>query len=198
MTVCTLRRLPRRRALLAAGAGTALVLGLAACTGGQRPASDAADAHAPHAGQYAVAKAGPNVTEVQHVTAGGYSLVAAGEPVVATLPGGSSTVEVSGPDVQLPYNAPGTPIAGEDAHGELTVTFTRTTGSLPVRASDFLALDEDQSPIALTPDRATLTAAGGTTETLHLSGLFHTGHTTLTWQPEGKPLVTWDFTIEID
>ena len=189
----------RRRSRALAGAalvvGAGLMLAMTGCT---TAASDPADTPAPASGHYPVAKAGHNVTTVQTVDEGGYALVSAGEPVDVRLASGASRVTVSGPDVQLPADVPGQPIAGEEAPGTLTVTFTDTTGSIPVSAADFLALDEEQSPESLTPDRATMTASPSGTETLHLDGVFHSGHTTLTWQPAGHPLVTWDFVIEID
>ena len=40
--------------------------------------------------------------------------------------------------------------------------------------------------------------APGHPATLHLSTVFRAGQTTFTWQPQGKPLVTWDFVVELD
>ena len=33
---------------------------------------------------------------------------------------------------------------------------------------------------------------------MRLSAQIPSGHATLTWQPTGHPLVTWDFVVEVD
>ena len=176
-------------ALVLASAGAC-----AACSG---PADAAADA-APPAGHYAVATPQPQVTATPHVTAGGYQLVAAGDPVDVSLPGADLTAQVSGPDVALPTPEPGQPISAESAPGVLTVTLTARSGSLDVPTSSFLGLDEKRDPISLRPDADRLQVSPDHPVTVHLAAQFDSGHTTLTWQPLGTPLITWDFTVEID
>jgi len=180
-----------RAAALVLAAGTLC----AACTG-----ADAADAGAgaPSSGHYAVATPQPEVLATPQVSAGGYQLVSAGDPVDVRLPDVELSAQVSGPDVELPTPAPGQPVTAESAAGVLTVTFTAQSGSLDVPASSFLGLDEKRDPIALTPDADQLSVTPGAPVTLHLAGQFASGHTTLTWQPLGSPLITWDFTVEID
>ena len=204
---------PRSRA-----AAVTLVVAAAACVaalalhGGDEPASAsaptatsttafeslAAPQRAPHAGSYPVATAQAAVTATPTVTPGGYQLVAAGVPVDLRTPDAEAVVTVSGPDVDVPTPQVGQPITASRAPGVLTVTVVPSSGSVPVRAGDFLGLDEEQAPYALTPDAEEVTATPGHPATLHLTSDFASGHTTLTWQPDGRPLVTWDFVVEID
>lgn len=164
---------------------------LAGCSG-------QSDAAAPGAGSYPIATPGPQNSAVPSVSAGGYQLVSAGNPVQVHLPEADLVAQVSGPDVAVPTPAPGQPITATAAPGVLTVTFTATRGSIDVPASTFLGLDEDRDPLALAPDAASVPVSPGHPGSLHLSSQFASGHTTLTWQPEGSPLITWDFTVEID
>ncbi|WP_328292885.1 hypothetical protein OG218_09060 [Kineococcus sp. NBC_00420] len=179
----------RRPAALArtVAAGTLVLVATAGC----------ADA-APGAGSYPVATPQTQVLATPTASAGGYQLVAAGDPVRVVLPGADVTAQVSGPDVEVPTPAPGQPLSAVSAPGVLTVTFTATSGHLDVAAAGFLGLDEKQDPEALTADAPSVTVEPGHPATLHLSSTFATGHTTLTWQPLGTPLVTWDFVVEID
>ena len=193
--------------LVVAAAAGALAVGL---SGGDDPSartpaptsaagdSPAAAGGAPHAGSYPVATAQPAVTATPTVTPGGYQLVAAGVPVELRTPDAQAVITVSGPDVDVPVPQVGQPITASRAPGVLTVTVTASAGSVPVRAGDFLGLDEQQEPYALTSDAAQATATPGHPVTVHLASDFASGHTTLTWQPGGAPLVTWDFVVEID
>jgi len=190
---------PHRRAPLAA----LVVVAAAALAGCSGAAAGAADdvvtvTSAPHAGAYPVATPVPQVTSTPTVSAGGYQLVAAGDPVHVVLPDADLVAVVAGPELDVPEPAPGQPITAQSAPGVLSVTLTVDSGHLTVPASSFLALDEDQNPVALTSSTPTVTATPGHPATVQLSSRFATGHTTLTWQPQGKPLITWDFVVEID
>ncbi|RIX30809.1 hypothetical protein [Amnibacterium setariae] len=185
-----------RRIRLAAGAAAAAVA-LAALTACSAPAA-APTAHAAHAGSYPVAVAGADVTRTQSVSAGGYALVAAGDPVRVHLQGADLLVTVAGPDVDVPQPKPGEPISAPSAPGVLTVTAAATRGSARLASDQFLGLNEEQSKFVLGTDRRSGVVRPGHPVTLHLHARFASGHTTLTWQPLGKPLITWDFTIEID
>lgn len=173
---------------------------LAGCTGADAasPAASATATSAPSAGHYPVATPQPRVEQTPTAAPGHYQLVAAGDPVRVQLPGADLVAVVSGPDVQLPTPAPGEPITADAAPGVLSVSLTATSGSLTVPASSFLGLDESRNPIALAPDAADLTVSPGHPATLLLRSTFASGHTTLTWQPQGTPLITWDFVVEID
>lgn len=176
-------------ALLVAGA----VAALAGCSG-----AGADTTRAPHAGNYAIATPQPRNSAVPTATAGGYQVVAAGDPVRVELPGADLLAQVSGPDVQLPTPVPGQPLTAQDAPGVLTVSLTAASGSLDVPSSSFLGLDEERRPIALESDTDRVTVTPGHPATVHLSARFSSGHTTLSWQPAGRPVVTWDFVVEID
>ena len=194
-------------ALVVAAAAGVLAVALGGGRAGADPATSASAAatagsgdpeRAPHAGSYPVATAQPAVSATPTVTPGGYQLVAAGVPVDLRTPDAQAVITVSGPDVDVPVPQVGQPITASRAPGVLTVTVTASSGSVPVRAGDFLGLDEQQEPYALSPDTAQATATPGHPATVHLASDFASGHTTLTWQPGGAPLVTWDFVVEID
>lgn len=194
MTQPLLRRGRARLAVLAVAAAA-----LAGCSGAAGAVDETPTAtSAPHAGAYPVATPVPQVTSTPTVSAGGYQLVAAGDPVRVVLPDADLVAVVAGPEVDVPVPAPGQPITAQSAPGVLSVTLTVERGQVTVPASSFLALDEDQDPVALTADAPTVTATPGHPATLQLSSRFATGHTTLTWQPLGSPLITWDFVVEID
>ncbi|MGN6246385.1 MAG: hypothetical protein ACTHQ3_22270 [Motilibacteraceae bacterium] len=185
-------RSPRWGQALVVAAGAAL--SLAACSGASAPDV------APHAGQYPVAVPVGAATTVPTAAPGHYQVLPAGEPVDVVLPGGREVVvNVLGPDVTIP-SVDGSGASAKVVHGRLdfTVTVRAVHGSLTVPAASFLGLDEKQSPFPITADRPSATASAGHPAQLHLTGRFEVGHTTLTWQPEGAPLVTWDFTVEPD
>lgn len=189
---------PGLRALQFPAVGAAALavaaLTLAGCSSAAGP--DAA----PYAGQYPVATPVAQTTTMPTAAAGHYQVLPAGEPVDVRLPGGrEAVVDVLGPDVTVPAVSGSGPTA-KVAHGRLdfTVSVRAVHGSVTVPATTFLALDERQSPFPLTSDKTSVSASPGHDGTLHLTGRFEVGHTTLTWQPAGSPLVTWDFTVEPD
>lgn len=173
----------------------AALLALCACTS---PPATTAHSAAPHAGAYPVAEPGTDVVRQATVRQGGYALVAAGDPVEVHLHDADLLVTMAGPDVDVPQPAPGEPINASSAPGTITVTATATRGRAAFASKQFLGLDEEQSKVHLGTDRRSGIASPGHPVTLHLHSQFASGHTTLTWQPVGKPLITWDFTIEID
>jgi len=92
---------------------------------------------------------------------------------------------------------PGTP-PPVSAPGVLTVSLTSEQGTLDVPARSFLTLGERQDRILVHADHTAVHVAPGRPATLHLSTVFRAGHTTFTGQPQGKPVVTWDFVVELD
>jgi hypothetical protein len=123
-----------------------------------------------------------------------------GDSVVVKLAHASVTATVVGPNVpeegQFPVPAT-SPCA-------FTVTFTRATGVIPLKAAAFTVLDElgqlhylritaqggGKAPAQVTP---------GKTVTLIMSDVLPTGTGTLRWSPvSGSPVVSWDFDVEID
>jgi len=180
------RRPPGLRALAVLPA----VLVLVGCGGTRSIAA------APAAGHYPVATAPPEVLATPVVSDGHFQLVAAGEPVVVRCAGAVAVVEAARPDL-TPVSVAGQPPV-QHAAGTLTVTVRPSSGSLRVPAAGFLALDQAKNQIPLRADRASSTADARHPATVRLSAVFPAGHTTLTWQPAGKPLVTWDFMVELD
>ena len=169
----------------------ALIAAAAACSSSAAVPGGAPAA--PRAGAYAIATPGPLVLATPQASDGRYQLVAAGTPVAVTIGASTGLAVMSGPDLAVPAGPP-----ASHAHGAITMTITADRGSLPVAAADFLALDQAQNPVALTASTSVGAAQPGVPAMLRLSADFHVGHSTLTWQPTGRPLVTWDFVVEID
>lgn len=65
-------------------------------------------------------------------------------------------------------------------------------------AVSFLTLGEAPGRDPVHADHPTVHVAPGRPATLHLSTAFPAGHTTFTWQPQGKPVVTSDCVVELD
>jgi len=181
------RRRPGLRAFLPV-AGLALT---AACSGG----GASADAPLVDAGRYPVATA--PAQQVGSASAAHYQLVAAGDPVHVHVGAAHVLARMSGPAIDQRGAAPGTP-PPISARGVLTVSLTSEQGTLDVPARSFLTLGERQDRISVHADHTAVHVAPGRPATLHLSTAFRAGHTTFTWQPQGKPLVTWDFVVELD
>lgn len=182
------RRRPGLRAFLPAAAGLTLT---AACSGG---ASSAA-APLAGAGHYPVATARP--PQVSSASAGHYQLVAAGDQVHVQVGTARVLARMSGPEIDQVGAVPGKP-PPTSAPGVLTVSLTSEQGTLDVPAGSFLTLGERQDRIAVHADHTAVHVAPGRPATFHLSTAFRAGHTTFTWQPQGAPLVTWDFVVELD
>jgi len=181
------RRHPGLRALLP-GAGLALT---AACSGG----GASTDTPLVDAGRYPVATA--PAQQVGSASAGHYQLVAAGDPVHVQVGAARVLARMSGPDIDQTGAVPGKP-PPTSAPGVLTVNLTSEQGTLDVPARSFLTLGERQDRISVHADHTAVHVAPGHPATLHLSTVFRAGHTTFTWQPQGKPVVTWDFVVELD
>ena len=84
-----------------------------------------------------------------------------------------------------------------------TVTFARNAGSVPLSAAAFTITDEQgdlHHPVVTLPGGAPLPAraAPGRPVTLAVSAVLPTGNGALHWAPAGRPLVSWDFDVEID
>ena len=161
------------------------------CSNGAAPA----DAPPADAGKYPIATARPQ--SVGSASAGHYQLVAAGDPVHVQVGSARVLARMTGPELDQSSAVPGKPPA-TSAPGVLTVTLASEQGTLDVPAGSFLTLGERQDAIRVHADHANLHVAPGHPATLHLSTTFRSGHTTFTWQPKGRPLVTWDFVVELD
>jgi len=86
----------------------------------------------------------------------------------------------------------------------LTLTFTSASGAVPLSSAAFTIVDESGhvhrlrlagAGAARVPTRVT----AGRTVTLTLSAVLPTGNGRLSWAPDGgRPIVSWDFEVEID
>lgn len=150
---------------------------------------------AQHRGAYPVATAVAHAVPV--ASRGHYQLVAAGEPVRVQLGTAVVRAQMTGPEVDTSGLRPGQ-VPPSSAKGVVTVTLTAERGSVSVPSRTFLALGEKQDVIRVRADRPSVQVSPGHPQVLHLSTTFEAGHATLTWQPEGTPLVTWDFVVELD
>lgn len=182
---------PRRHSGLRAFLPVAALALTAACSGGRA----SADAPLVNAGRYPVATA--PAQQIGSASAAHYQLVAAGDPVHVQVGAARVLARMSGPDIDQRGAAPGTP-PPVSAPGVLTVSLTSEQGTLDVPARSFLTLGERQDRISVHADHTAVHVAPGHPATLHLSTVFRAGHTTFTWQPQGKPVVTWDFVVELD
>jgi hypothetical protein len=127
-------------------------------------------------------------------------LAVEGDTVAARLAGGRTLVAAVGPVVPREGSFPvpaTTPCV-------FTITFSSASGEVQLRSGAFTILDEFGH---LHHPRVTTTGGGapprrvapGQTVSLTISGVLPTGNGRLSWTPAGaKPLVSWDFDVEID
>jgi hypothetical protein len=123
-----------------------------------------------------------------------------GDSVAVRLGRGSTLATAVGPSVPEEGQFP----IPETTHCTFTVTFTKTVGTVPLPAGGFASVDERGHVHVLrvvrragraTPRRA----PAGRTIALTLEGLLPTGNGRLEWTPAGRrPVVSWDFVVEID
>jgi hypothetical protein len=81
-----------------------------------------------------------------------------------------------------------------------TVTFAHASGSVPLSPAAFTIRDEFGHLHRPRVDGAppTLAVPVGRLVTLTISAVLPTGNGQLTWTPAGKPVVSWDFDVEVD
>jgi hypothetical protein len=123
-----------------------------------------------------------------------------GDAVSVHLTGGQVMATAVGPavpeDGQFPVPA--------TSPCSFTITFTRAAGSVPLRPAAFTILDElgglhHPRVTARGGGPVPAVVAAGQTATLIVSAVLPTGSGTLHWAPEtAKPIVSWDFDVEID
>jgi hypothetical protein len=123
-----------------------------------------------------------------------------GDTVVVKLAHGSSRVTAVGPAVPaegqfpVPATSPCT----------FTVTLAKTTGTIPLNPTDFTIIDQlghvDRPVVTVQGgDPLPSRAPTGRVLTLTLNAVLPTGNGTLRWAPgQGKAVVSWDFSVEID
>jgi hypothetical protein len=84
------------------------------------------------------------------------------------------------------------------------ITFAKTSGVVPIRAGDFTIADEEgrlhhPKVTGLGSGRLPGRLTSGKSVSLKLYAVLPTGSGSLSWAPvAGRPLVSWDFDVEID
>ncbi len=112
------------------------------------------------------------------------------------LAGGRVRALVVGPSVPEEGQFP----VPETTSCTFTVTLDRAGGVVPLRASAFTIVDEVgkiHHP-RVPPCAAGARRAGPATVTFLVQAVLPTGNGRLRWAPEGTPIVSWDFDVEID
>ena len=126
-------------------------------------------------------------------------LAVEGDTVRVTLPGGRALATAVGPAVpeegQFPVPAT-TPCT-------FTITLASVSGTIPLRPAAFTIRDEQgqlhHPHVTAQHGSPTPAAAPGKSATLTLTAVLPTGNGQLQWAPQGgRPVVTWDFDVEID
>jgi hypothetical protein len=125
-----------------------------------------------------------------------------GDGVDVALPGGTSYVTAVGPQV------PAADIATNPLKTRVPCTFdftfARTAGSIPIRPGDFTIIDELGQ---LHHPKVTLVGGGRAPAhlrtraplTLSITSVLPVGAGMLRWAPlHGRPVVSWDFDVEVD
>jgi hypothetical protein len=132
-------------------------------------------------------------------TAARPALTSEGDGVLVKLAHGSVLATVLGPEVPgegLPHVAPTTTCTW-------TVTMRSATGRVPLRISDFTALDHlggvsHPGVVAGTPAPPSVLVPGRTVR-FELRAVMRTGEGLIRWAPgSSRVLASWDFTVEND
>ncbi len=113
-----------------------------------------------------------------------------GAPVRLRLAGGSGTAMAAGPIVPLD-------MGGTDATtaaARFTLTFTKLHGRVPLRTNLFGILDE-QGALHVPPVHV---RRHGDSARVSVRLRLPTGDGKIVYSPAGRPLVTWDYTLETD
>ena len=141
-----------------------------------------------------------NVGRVVTASAAHPSLAVEGDSVRVDLPGGRALVTAVGPSVPQEGVVPVPPTSP----CTFTVTIARAQGSVPLAAGAFTITDEFgrlHHPLVTVQGGSAVphSARPGRLVTLTVYDVLPTGNGTLHWSPGGrKPLVSWDFSVEID
>jgi hypothetical protein len=131
-------------------------------------------------------------------TAANPAVTSQGDSVLAQLTGASVHATVTGPMVP----GEGLPVVQEATTCTWTVTLTGATKPVPVRATDFTAIDhlgkiyrpalvpgQPKPPSSLAPGQST---------TFELRAVMNAGEGLMRWAPAGATLASWDFVVEND
>jgi hypothetical protein len=119
-----------------------------------------------------------------------------GNPIEVVLPHGRALVTLSGPTVP-PFVTPPPPAVTST----FTVTLSKTSGTVPISASDFQLIDGNGDrfqPTAFTGAQPPTVAPDGRSVTFRVSEYMAVGSGSIRWAPGGTPIATWEYTVEDD
>jgi hypothetical protein len=145
-------------------------------------------------------KATAPIGRIVHASPAHSVLAIEGDTVAVGLSGAGTLATLVGPSVPetgkfpVPATSPCT----------FVVTFAQTSGVVPIRAGDFTITDEEghlHHPEVTALHRGGLPGSltAGRPVSLRLYAVLPTGSGSLSWAPAaGRPLVSWDFDVEID
>ena len=184
-----------------AGIAVAAVLVAVLATGG----GGSAAAHHGSAARYGglpswLPKPKVNANQVATASSTHHVLAIQGNTVSVTLPQGKVLVTAVGPEVPeeghfpVPATSPCT----------FVLTFAAATGAIPLDPAAFSLIDDEghiRHPrvSAMNGGPAPSRLQPGKTASIKLYDVIPTGDGGLAWAPSGaRPIVTWDFTVEID
>jgi len=196
---------PGRLAAIAAVAGAAVVVAVLLLGGGSGGRAGAAAKTAAVIQRYGglpawLPKPKAPVDRTLHASLVHQVVSIQGEGVSVDLPSGSVLVTAAGPEVPEEGHFPVPPVTPTT----FIVTFANTTHSIPLAASSLAMIDErgfvhhpkvtavggGAPPAELTP---------GKPVSVKLHAFLPTGSGTVIWTPVGaRPIVAWDYTVEID
>lgn len=182
---------PIRTATAAALAAVAVAV-LSACA--DTPASEDSAAVVARLGAVPIPSA-PPAAPIPDATPGHPQVLAIGQPVTATIPGGATAlVTLIGPEI-----TPAAAVSGPPDHGTAVFTLHATTlhGTVPVAAADFSGRDDRGRALALTSIGPATASTGTGAVTLRLGAPVHVGAAQLTWRPAGTAMALWTFNVEL-
>jgi hypothetical protein len=133
---------------------------------------------------------------VVHASAAHPQLAIEGNTVVASVAGGSTTVTMVGPTVP-PFVAPPPPATT----ATFTVTLTKSSTPVVVRAKDFALIDGNGNrfyPSAFVGGATSIVVPAHVSRSVRLREYMAVGSGSIRWAPGGRPLVTWEYTVEND
>jgi len=119
-----------------------------------------------------------------------------GNPIEVVLATGRTLVTLSGPTVP-PFVTPPPPAVTST----FTITLSRTSGTIPIAASDFQLIDGNGNrfqPTAFVGAQPPKVAPDGRSVTFEVSEFMAVGSGSIRWAPGGVPIATWEYTVEDD
>ena len=168
-------------------------------TGGGSPSASHASAGYGHLPSW-LPKPRIRVNRIAHASTAHPWLAIEGDSVVVALADGRTTATAVGPAVPEEGQFPVPPTT----RCTFTLTFTATTGTVPLNPGSFTILDEYGK---LHHPRVVVSGAAGPpvrlepgrTVSLTVTDVLPTGNGQLRWTPVGAtPIASWDFDVEID